>query len=134
MKAEDQQPINNMDHIMHMRINNMYHMRFFGTFKLFVYLRSSSDEKAWQVTIGMHHRSNANQYQAYVEKFNVSRIIQHQQYSPAQITNDIAIMVLDGNVKENDGVAPACVTREMYQPGENCTTLGWGTTEQSNVL
>ena len=47
--------------------------------------------------------------------------------------NDIAIFVLDGDVIENNSVAPACVTREIYTAGENCVTLGWGNTIQGQL-
>ena len=97
-----------------------------------LYFRSFSDETRWEARIGFHSRASA-QYEYYYEKFNISRIIIHPEFSASTIMNDIAIFVLDGDVVENPGVAPACVTQEMYQSGENCVTLGWGNTLQGQL-
>ena len=81
----------------------------------------------------MHSRSSAETSEDDFEKFNVSRIILHNDFSASTIMNDIAIFVLDRDVIENNSVAPACVTREIYTAGENCVTLGWGNTVQGQL-
>ncbi|XP_062574746.1 serine protease 53-like [Saccostrea cucullata] len=88
-----------------------------------------SDETRWQVRLGVFSRASAT-FEPYYQEFRVKKIVQHPGYQPSTFSNDIALMFVDGVIQETEGVSPACVTREMYTPGENCVTLGWGVTTQ----
>lgn len=88
-----------------------------------------ADETRWQVRLGVFSRAGAT-YEPYYQQFRVSKIIQHPDYHPNTYANDIALMLVEGVIQETNGVSPACVTRDMYMPGENCVTLGWGQTVQ----
>lgn len=88
-----------------------------------------ADETRWQVRLGVFSRAGAT-YEPYYQQFRVSKIIQHPDYHPNTYANDIALMLVEGVIQETNGVSPACVTRDMYVPGENCVTLGWGQTVQ----
>lgn len=88
-----------------------------------------ADETRWQVRLGVFSRAGSI-YEPYYQQFRVKQIIQHPDYHPNTYANDIALMFVEGTVQETNGVSPACVTRDMYQPGENCVTIGWGLTQQ----
>ncbi|XP_061181074.1 transmembrane protease serine 9-like [Saccostrea echinata] len=88
-----------------------------------------ADETRWQVRLGVFSRASAI-FEPYYQEFRVKKIVQHPDYQPSTFSNDIALMFVDGVIQETEGVSPACVTREMYSPGENCVTLGWGVTSQ----
>ena len=64
----------------------------------------------------------------YYKSFKIKDIIKHENYSAYSLQNDIAIIVPDGDIQDSNGVKPACVTKEMYKPGEMCVSLGWGPT------
>lgn len=94
-------------------------------------IRTLSDPNRWEVRLGFHSRLYPASSNYYITR-KVSKIIKHEDFQSINLQNDIAVLVLDEDVQESNGVSPACVTRQIYWNGENCVSLGWGTTVQGH--
>ena len=67
------------------------------------------------------------------QDFSVSSVIQHEDYAPLLIDNDISLLVLSSSVSYNDYMIPAC--NPSMSNGDDYASLdglvsGWGTTTE----
>uniref|UniRef100_A0A8C8VQI5 Ovochymase 2 (gene/pseudogene) n=1 Tax=Pelusios castaneus TaxID=367368 RepID=A0A8C8VQI5_9SAUR len=67
----------------------------------------------------------------------VKSIIKHPNFNPKRPMNyDIALVKLDGAFNFSSSVLPACLpdVGEKFNPGDVCTTCGWGRLSESGIL
>ncbi|KAK6187552.1 hypothetical protein SNE40_005550 [Patella caerulea] len=85
------------------------------------------------VKFGSHFRTSS---EAGSITLNVANKIEHPNYNPSTIQNDIAILVLENSqsIVESDQIRPICYASRDHYDGEECTVIGWGTTSESGSL
>ncbi|CAM5149961.1 unnamed protein product [Natator depressus] len=67
----------------------------------------------------------------------VKAIIKHPNFNPKRPMNyDIALVKLDGAFNFSSSVLPACLpdVDEKFDPGDVCTTCGWGRLKENGIL
>uniref|UniRef100_A0A8C3SMM8 Ovochymase 2 (gene/pseudogene) n=1 Tax=Chelydra serpentina TaxID=8475 RepID=A0A8C3SMM8_CHESE len=67
----------------------------------------------------------------------VKAIIKHPNFNPKRPMNyDIALVKLDGAFNFSSSVLPACLpdVGEKFDPGDVCTTCGWGRLKENGIL
>jgi len=71
-----------------------------------------------------------------VKKFNVEKIIMHENYNRKNIDNDIALLKLATKVEDMTVIVPVCLpANNKYSfEGENATVAGWGTTSEGGAV
>lgn len=81
-----------------------------------------------QVKVGEHTLSQDNE-NAFEKVYPVKKIIMHPGYNSGTLSNDVAILYLDGTVTLNNGVQPIALTDTPSVDWFNkeCTITGWGT-------
>jgi hypothetical protein len=62
--------------------------------------RSLADESRWLVRLGVFSRASAT-FEPYYQEFKVKKIIQHPDFEPNTMKNDIALMFVDGVIQES---------------------------------
>ncbi|KAK6187551.1 hypothetical protein SNE40_005549 [Patella caerulea] len=85
------------------------------------------------VKFGSHFRTDVSSESSAVT-LSVSRVINHPNYNPNTIENDISILVLSGTVAESSAISPICYASRDHFDGEECTVIGWGTLSESGSL
>ncbi|CAG4926804.1 unnamed protein product [Colias eurytheme] len=58
--------------------------------------------------------------------YNVTKIINHEDYNPARASNDVSLLKIAGEISFNSKVAPIALTDEPTQPNTDCVLTGWG--------
>ena len=84
----------------------------------------SRGARFYSISCSIHDNLGSNPYK---QRFSVSRIFNHEAYSPNTFANDISVMVLRSQPTENNYLQPVCVATQDYYGGENSFVIGWGT-------
>ena len=87
-----------------------------------------------QVKVGEHTLNKDNE-NAYERVYAVKKVIMHPGYSSSTLSNDVAILYLDGKVELNTGVQPIALadTPSVNWFNKDCTITGWGTLAESTL-
>ena len=97
----------------------------------FLYRDSAS---SLQVKVGEHTIDQDNE-NAYEKVYAVKKVIMHPGYDSNTLSNDVAILYLDGTVTLNTGVQPIALTNTPSVDwfNKDCTITGWGTLTESRL-
>ncbi|XP_006913684.1 cathepsin G-like, partial [Pteropus alecto] len=78
-----------------------------------------------RVILGAH---NIRREERTQQRLSVLRAIHHPQYDPQNNLNDIMLLQLENNARQNRFVRPVALpqTRVRLNPGASCTVAGWG--------
>ncbi|TFK00164.1 tyrosyl-DNA phosphodiesterase 2 [Platysternon megacephalum] len=86
------------------------------------------------ITAGEHDLSLVDKGE---QTLPVKAIIKHPNFNPKRPMNyDIALVKLDGAFNFSSSVLPACLpdVGEKFDPGDVCTTCGWGRLKENGIL
>ncbi|XP_053881770.1 ovochymase-2 isoform X2 [Malaclemys terrapin pileata] len=86
------------------------------------------------ITAGEHDLSLVDEGE---QTLPVKAIIKHPNFNPKRPMNyDIALVKLDGAFNFSSSVLPACLpdVGEKFDPGDVCTTCGWGRLKENGIL
>lgn len=66
----------------------------------------------------------------------VTAVIQHPEYNPDSISNDVAMVYVDEPLRLNQWVSTICLPPEQFSPslGSFCTVTGWGDVYEGGIL
>ncbi|CAC5396804.1 Plasminogen,Anionic trypsin-1,Trypsin,Enteropeptidase,Transmembrane protease serine 9,Anionic trypsin,Plasma kallikrein,Trypsin II-P29 [Mytilus coruscus] len=78
-----------------------------------------------QVVVGRHSLSTQS---ASEKTYQVSEIKNHPQYNSSNMSNDIAVLFVEGEISETDEVAPIQLPNKQSSVfnGQECLISGWG--------
>ncbi|ELK17045.1 cathepsin G [Pteropus alecto] len=78
-----------------------------------------------RVILGAH---NIRREERTQQRLSVLRAIRHPQYDPQNYLNDIMLLQLENNARQNRFVRPVALpqTQARLNPGTSCTVAGWG--------
>merc|ERR1712142_8506 len=78
------------------------------------------------ITVGSYDRDVVDSTQ---ENFGIEQIINHPDYNPNTLDNDITLLKLNRPVTESDYVGFACLPPNDFPAGSQCWVTGWGDQE-----
>ncbi|XP_069823942.1 chymotrypsinogen 2-like [Dendropsophus ebraccatus] len=63
-----------------------------------------------------------------IQTKSIARVVNHPDYNPYTITNDIALVKLSSPATITARVSPVCIaaSADVFSAGERCVTTGWG--------
>ena len=76
-------------------------------FEILMFIKS-----IFQIVVGQHSQSKPDQY---TKKYKVSEIINHPDWDPTTISNDISVIKLAEDIEFNDAVQPICLPKADFE-------------------
>ncbi|KAF6214052.1 hypothetical protein GE061_011783 [Apolygus lucorum] len=94
---------------------------------------SHGDTSGWTIQLGITRRHS---HSFFGQKAKVKRVVPHPQYNIGiNHDNDVALFQLQNKVAFHEHLRPVCLPEpdRLLEPGTNCTVIGWGRKEDSNL-